>query len=81
MNHYLVLDVGTTGVKAFVFNERLEQVSKTYAKYPLTRPKNNWVEQDPKKLLNASKSVLKKVVKQSKVAVKRIVSFGITNQR
>lgn len=77
----LVLDVGTTGVKAFIFDHALRQVSKAYEKYPVRSPKRGWVEQDPNKLLAASIKVIKDTVRKSKVAKSSIKSFGITNQR
>jgi glycerol kinase len=77
----LVLDVGTTGVKAFIFDSKLNQLSKAYEKYPIRSKKKGWVEQDPNQLLTASIKVIKETVKKSKVRKSSIKSFGITNQR
>lgn len=81
MSHYLVLDVGTTGVKAFLFDEKLQQVSKSYRTYPIRERKKGWVEQDPKLLLNASIETIKEVVKTSRISKEDIKSIGIANQR
>ncbi|MFA5129893.1 MAG: FGGY family carbohydrate kinase [Patescibacteria group bacterium] len=77
----LVLDVGTTGVKAFVFDAKLKQHAKAYAAYPIHAPKKGWVEQDPKAIVHASIHVIRQAVKQSHVPLSRIASMGITNQR
>lgn len=77
----MVLDVGTTGVKAFVFDASLKQLGKAYASYPVHSPKKGWVEQDPKLLLNASIQVMREVLKKNKIPASRISSIGITNQR
>lgn len=81
MAHYLVLDVGTTGVKAFLFDSKLLQVSKSYRTYPIRTRKKGWVEQDPSVLLSMSIEALKEAVTESAVPVSKITSIGITNQR
>lgn len=77
----LVLDVGTMGVKAFIFDSKLKQLSKAYEKYPIRSKKKGWVEQDPNQLVKASINVIRKTVKISGVPKNSIKSFGITNQR
>jgi glycerol kinase len=80
----LVLDVGTTGAKAFVFADGKNgpsAVSKAYAAYPVTSPKPGWVEQDPRRLLMACVRVLRNAVADGGIDAKDIESFGITNQR
>ncbi len=79
--HVLVLDVGTTGVKAFIFDATFKQLSKAYEKYPVRSKKKGWVEQNPEQLLKASIKVIKETVKKSKVPKSSIKSIGITNQR
>lgn len=77
----LVLDAGTTGIKAFVFDGECRVVSKAYQKIKKTRPRLGWVEQDPSEILRAAISVMREAVKISNVSAKKIVGFGITNQR
>lgn len=81
MSHYLVLDVGTTGVKAFLFNSDLEQISKSYRTYPLRTRKKGWIEQDPNLILKMSLEALKESVKTAGIQAKDIRSVGFTNQR
>ncbi|MCW1891788.1 MAG: FGGY family carbohydrate kinase [Candidatus Uhrbacteria bacterium] len=81
MKYSLVLDVGTTGVKAFLFDHHLQQIGKAYETYPLHKPKRGWVEQDPKAILTASIRVLRSVTHASKLPMTAIERMGITNQR
>ena len=76
-----VLDVGTTGIKAFVFDEHLSVRAKAYQKIKKVSPKNGWVEQDPQEILRVSKQVLKRAVQDSGVKTRMIKAVGITNQR
>ncbi|NQV13662.1 MAG: hypothetical protein HQ530_05180 [Parcubacteria group bacterium] len=79
--YFLVLDIGTTGVKALVFNNKLEIIAE--AQRPLTRftPQPDWVEQNPSQYLSASQSVLRQAIQKSKIAPENIAGLGITNQR
>ncbi|MBU1178091.1 hypothetical protein KJ903_02625 [Patescibacteria group bacterium] len=80
-NNFLVLDIGTTGIKALVLDSRLEILAEAYR--PLTRltPRANWVEQKPDQLLSASQLVLSEAVQSSGLAVSDLAGLGITNQR
>ena len=77
----LVLDVGTTGVKAFVFGEDERVLSR--ASLPLSKsfPQKEWVEQDPFQILAVSKRVLQEALSQSGQKADDIARFGIANQR
>ncbi|HLD17921.1 MAG TPA: FGGY family carbohydrate kinase [Patescibacteria group bacterium] len=77
----LVLDAGTTGVKAFVFDETLSVQVKAYQSIGIDRPKNGWVEQNPQEILSACCRVLKKVVRSAKLSASDIAGLGMTNQR
>ncbi|MCR4261255.1 MAG: FGGY family carbohydrate kinase, partial [Candidatus Colwellbacteria bacterium] len=81
MKHFLVLDVGTTGVKGFVFDSNLKPIAKSYYRLHKNFPKKGWVEQNPKELIAKSILALRKAVKISGVSTKSLASFGITNQR
>ncbi len=81
MTYSLVLDVGTTGVKAIIFDQHFRQIRKAYETYPILMPKRGWVEQDPYAILKASIRVLRTVTHQSKLPTTAIKRVGITNQR
>jgi glycerol kinase len=75
----LVLDQGTTGSKAIVFDPQGKQVARGYAKLPLQFPKTDWVEakvEDVKASLQQAVSAC-----LAQVDVKRLSFVGVTNQR
>lgn len=80
--HYIVLDIGTSGVKALVFDNKLKYVVYK-AHQPLKRyfPKKGWVEQKPEELLTASKKALQEAVRKSGLTKNSFAGMGITNQR
>ena len=77
----LVLDVGTTGVRAVVFDQGYNVISRAYKKLKRSTPKLGWVEQSPLEILNSSKLVLRQVVRKVGLPAKSYVGFGLTNQR
>ncbi|HTM67898.1 MAG TPA: FGGY family carbohydrate kinase [Candidatus Binatia bacterium] len=79
--HALVLDVGTTGVKALVFDGVMAVVAKSYLPLGKRSPKRGWVEQDPAELAAKSVRVLRAALKDSGLSARAFVGLGITNQR
>lgn len=79
--HYLVLDLGTTGVKALIFDARFRIVTWTYLPLAKKRFGKHRVEQDPNELLSKGIAAIRKVVKASGLGKEEIVGFGLTNQR
>ncbi len=77
----LVLDAGTTGIKAFVFDGGCRVLAKAYKKISKARLRLGWVEQDPREMVRVSKRVMREAVKQSGKSLEEIRGFGITNQR
>lgn len=43
---YLAIDLGTTGCRSILFDERLRQLADCYQEYGLITPREGWVEQD-----------------------------------
>lgn len=77
----LVLDLGTTGVKAFVFDAFLNPLSRVYYSLKKSFPQKGWVEQNPVELVKTAQKALKQAVRQSGLAAKDFLGLGITNQR
>lgn len=80
-SHILVLDVGTTGIKALVFDREHAVVARAYRPIKKTSPRRGWVEQDPQELLDAAKAVLREAVRKSGLPHSKFLGAGITNQR
>lgn len=58
------LDVGTTGTKVIVINDRGEQIASAYQSYDLIMPREGWCELDPDDIWNACKKVLWEVSRE-----------------
>ncbi|MCD6444639.1 hypothetical protein J7L70_06525 [Candidatus Bathyarchaeota archaeon] len=63
MTYILSVDVGTTNVKAVVFDLEGRQVFKSSLRCPVYTPVEGWAEQDPDEVLNRSLKVVRDCVK------------------
>lgn len=78
--HYLVLDLGTTNAKAFVFDGNLNLIKKKQKKLN-KEIVGSRVEQSPAQLVTTAISVLRQAVKQSGLRPSDFAAFGMTTQR
>ncbi|HEU0050507.1 MAG TPA: FGGY family carbohydrate kinase [Patescibacteria group bacterium] len=77
----LTLDLGTTAIKAIVFDKHLKQVVRVAKEMHESRPRRGWVEQDPGEMLRLAKFVLQRAVKESGFHPASCHGLGIANQR
>ncbi len=77
----LVLDAGTTGIKAFVFDRDFKIIAKSYRKISEFSLREGKVEQDPRKIVDVSVDLLKEAVGASGIQASEIAGVGVTNQR
>lgn len=77
---YLVIDEGTSSVKAFLFGQ--DEALLGVATVPLKRqhPRRGWVEQHPAEIVRATRLAVRRVVARLSGRI-QIVAAGITNQR
>ena len=80
MKYIIGIDLGTSGTKTVLFDERGVAVSSATVEYPLHQPQNGWAEQDPADWWAAAVSTLKQVLEQSGVAKADVVSIGLSGQ-
>jgi glycerol kinase len=80
-NFILVIDQGTTGSTALLFNESGEIVGRAYREIHQIYPQPGWVEQSPEELVENSVAVLKEAILAAGVSPSQIKGLGITNQR
>ena len=78
MSYFIGLDVGTSGAKALLINEKGEVISSATNEYPMLTPKPNWTEQNPEDWWAASKKSIQSVA--SKVKKEEIKGIGLTGQ-
>lgn len=81
MPYILVIDQGTTGTRAIVFNENGESVSMEYKEIKQIYPKPGWVEEDPIEIWESTLYVIRKALEKINITGKDISTIGITNQR
>jgi xylulokinase len=57
------IDIGTSGCKTLIIDDRGEVVTKAVAEYPLSTPKPGWSEQDPEHWWEAVKETMRQTRK------------------
>ena len=79
--YILSIDQGTTGSRAFIFDQQARVVSSAYQEFRQYYPKPGWVEHDAQEIWKGVVAVIRKAVSQSRIDPKLIAAIGITNQR
>ncbi|MBI3984060.1 glycerol kinase [Candidatus Microgenomates bacterium] len=74
----LVLDVGTTNLKVFLYDAHLAIIAQASQPNPKTRPQPGWVEQDPGYVFTTACQLLEQVAEEH---LDKIGAIGLTNQR
>ncbi len=80
MKYLLGVDLGTSGTKTVLFDEKGTVLSHKTVEYPLYQPKNGWAEQDPEDWYNAAVTTVKAVLKESKVKPADVAGLAIAGQ-
>lgn len=73
---YLGIDLGTSGVKAIIMDDRGAVVSQAHAPLSVSRPHPLWSEQDPQDWWQATSAAVKGLDSKSRRAVKAIGLSG-----
>jgi len=77
----LSLDVGTTNIRAFIYDQTGAIRGHDNDKVHLLQPKPGWVEIDPDQLWDTIISVMKNAIKNANILPKDVKSIGISTQR
>ncbi|MCI8327470.1 MAG: hypothetical protein HFI37_06810 [Lachnospiraceae bacterium] len=80
-NYILVIDEGTTGVRALLFDRAMKIVASEYQNLQLYYPGPEQVEMDAKEVFNATVAVCRKVVGNHGISAEEIECVGTTYQR
>ena len=75
----LGIDLGTTGCKALLIDERGAVVAEATRAYPLRAPLPHWSEQDPTEWWNSAAASIRAIVERAD-AGERIAAVGLTGQ-
>ncbi len=74
------LDVGTTGTKTLLIDERGQVIASALAEYPMAVPRPNWAEQDPADWWRAAVATIRSVLADSGVDPTQIKGVGLSGQ-
>ena len=79
--YILVIDQGTTGSAALLFNEEGQIVSSADREIRQIYPHPGWVEHDPQEIFRTSLVVAQEALHKAVVTASQVKGMGITNQR
>ena len=77
---YLGIDIGTTGIKAVLFDAEGRPLGSGLAEYTLETPSPDIVELDPERYWEATGAAVREAVAAANVPLEDIVSAGVTGQ-
>ncbi len=80
MKYLLGLDLGTSGLKAVLFDETGKRVLSAGQDYPLLQPRNGWAEQDPADWYDAAAAAVRSILEKGNVSAQQIAGVGISGQ-
>jgi glycerol kinase len=80
-SYILVIDQGTTGSAALLFDHSGQVVSSADREIRQIYPQPGWVEHDPVEILRTSLAVANEALQQAGVIASQVRGMGITNQR
>ncbi|HHU62990.1 MAG TPA: xylulokinase [Clostridiales bacterium] len=80
MAYLLGIDIGTSGTKTVLFDERGNTVHSAVEEYPMYQPHIGWAEQQPQDWWNAVVNTIKEVIKKSGVNAHDIKGIGLSGQ-
>lgn len=77
----LVIDAGTTGTRALIYDEKAKILSQSYTEFPQYHPGPDRVEQDAEEIWEATREMISRALAKIDLAPSDISAIGITNQR
>ena len=77
---YLGIDIGTSGVKAVVMDERDRPATEATAPLEVSRPHPLWAEQDPEDWWRAVSAALDMLAAQAPKAMEAVKAIGLSGQ-
>ncbi|MCB9747146.1 MAG: glycerol kinase GlpK [Candidatus Omnitrophica bacterium] len=79
--YILAIDQGTTGTRAFIFNNKGITVASAYKEFKQYYPYPGWVEHDAQEIWKSCKDVINASIRKANISSTQIAGIGITNQR
>jgi glycerol kinase len=79
--YVMVIDEGTTGTRALLFDKSFKIVSESYVEFTQYTPSEDKVEHDAEEIYGKTLQMCKQAIKRAEASVSDIECIGITNQR
>src|SRR5688572_30083275 len=80
MSVFLGIDIGTSGTKTLVIDEKGNILAEAVATYPLHHPKPLWSEQDPEDWWQATVKTVREVVAKAELKRDDVKAIGLSGQ-
>lgn len=80
MAYVLGVDIGTSGTKTVLFDNKGKAISSATQEYPLYTPKNGYAEQEPLDWWNATVTTIRTVLNKSGIKPSDVKGVGISGQ-
>lgn len=77
---YMGLDQGTTGTTVLLFDEKWNQVARSYKEHTQFYPNPGWVEHDPMEIWDAILVATEDALKQAGASASELACIGLDNQ-
>jgi glycerol kinase len=79
--YIMVIDEGTTGTRALLFNKGFKIISQSYEEFTQYTPNENMVEHNALEIYQKSVKMCQNAMRMAGVTANDIAAIGITNQR
>ncbi len=80
MTYVLGIDIGTSGTKTILFDEKGVNISSAFKEYPLYQPQIGWAEQNPEDWWEAVVATISSAIQKSGVQVEDVKGIGLSGQ-
>src|SRR5437762_13799113 len=80
MPHLLGIDIGTSGTKTLLCDDKGKVLATAMAEHPIHSPKPGWSEQDPQDWWAATCAATKAVLKRAKLKPTDVSGIGLSGQ-
>lgn len=80
MAYVLGIDIGTSGTKTVLFDDKGNSVASALKEYPLYQPEIGWAEQKPEDWWEAVVITIKEVIQKSGINAPEIIGIGLSGQ-
>jgi len=80
MRYFLGLDIGTSGVKAALVDEKGGVKGSVTVAHPLSTPRPGWAEQKPESWWKSTVAAIKQLLASSRVKANQVASIGLSGQ-